>query len=204
MYIAEQLRLCTGHERILELGAGSSVAAAVLHAYGLPLNRLLITDAEPSMLAHSKIWELWGATLQQADATALPFDDESFDLAIASLADPYNQPAAWKSIAKVLAPSGRVIATMPSHDWAARYRLTAGDDPDTATFVLRDGSVARLPSYVPELSEQIAMMKQASLLVSRFESLGASKLEGEVLSPKLSVAVAPRASLLWGITAVRL
>jgi SAM-dependent methyltransferase len=204
-YIGEQIAAVAGQGRILEVGAGESAAAALLHARGGDLSRLEITDASAAMLAHSVRYEALGASLLVADATALPYQDAVIDCVIGSLVDPYNTPALWQSLARVLKPYGRAIVTLPSYAWASRFR--AGGDRaalSSAEFVLRNGAHVRVRSLIPPLAQQIRMIEQAGFEISEFRSLGANGLSAEDLSPKVRVFDGPFSSLVWGFTAIRL
>ncbi|MBW8827988.1 MAG: class I SAM-dependent methyltransferase [Burkholderiales bacterium] len=201
-YIAEELTDCTSGARILELGAGDSSAAAALCAQGFRLNRLEITDVSEAMLGHSTRWAALGATLQVADATELPHPSGSFDYVVAGLADPYNVPGLWSSIARVLGRHGRALVTLPSYEWAKRFRGNQkAADFHSAEFTLRDGSVVSVPSFVHPLAHQIRLIEEAGLSLSCFRSLGVDILRDDLLSPKVNVFGESTSSLVWGFTA---
>jgi SAM-dependent methyltransferase len=204
-YIGEELGKNIGNGRFLELGAGNSAVAAWLHANGYSLKMLEITDASEAMLSHSKRWISLGATLKVVDANALPYGDSSFDCVVASLADPYNLPTMWHAIARVLKPQGRAIVTLPSYEWAVRFRPSPSSAASqSADFLLSDGSAVQVPSYVHPMSYQIDMIEKAGLMLSCFCSFGVEELAGEELSPKIRVFDGPVSSLVWGFTAQKL
>src|SRR5690625_6143041 len=70
---------------VLEIGGGSGAMAAEL-ARTNPHVRLTMTDLDPTMVraARHRFAHLPHATAQQADATHLPYDNESFDRCVAS------------------------------------------------------------------------------------------------------------------------
>jgi ubiquinone/menaquinone biosynthesis C-methylase UbiE len=203
-YIADQLATTRGDQRILEVGAGESAVALALSARGCGLSNLEITDLDPTMLERSAHWRTLGASLFTADATALRHRDASVDCIVASLADPYNTPAFWRSLARVLAPGGVAIVTLPSFEWAVRFRDRENPAAfETAEFVLRNGEHVRVPSVIRPLSQEMRMIEDARFAVVDFRSLGAEGLQGEVLSPKVRVFEGLFSSLVWGFRAIK-
>jgi ubiquinone/menaquinone biosynthesis C-methylase UbiE len=191
---------------ILEVGAGNSVVASILHERGLPLTGLELQDASESMLAHSRRWHTLGASTIISDARSISRTDATVSLLVASLGDPYNVSAYWAEAARVVRPGGRALFTMPSFQWAARFRaLQEGDSLQVAKFVLRDGRIVDVPSYIYPLTEQVRMIEAAGFMLVQFDSLGVDALSGEdYRSPKVDVFGPDVSSLVWGFVAVRL
>jgi hypothetical protein len=190
--------------RTLEVGAGASSVAALLHARGYGLEGLRITDSSPAMLRHSARWRADGATLDVCDASATGAADGAYDILVAGLADPFNTPAFWAEAGRVLAVGGRALFTTPSFEWSTRYRDAAGDEAQTAEFVLTDGHRIGLPSLVTPFEAQMAMCEAAGFAVVAFESLGAHDLHpAEALSPKVEVFDDGTSSLVWGFALTR-
>jgi SAM-dependent methyltransferase len=190
-------------DRVVELGAGASMAAPILHARGLPLGGLELTDASAAMLRHSAHWAGHGATLRVADALALPHAPDSVDVVVASMADPYNRPSLWTGIARVLTDAGRAVVTLPSYDWAARFRGAAALPTRGAEFMLRDGRTIEVPSHLYPLARQVEILAQAGLTLVTFQALGADRLGGLAPAPKLRVFRGAFTSYVWGLVAVK-
>jgi hypothetical protein len=110
------------NSRILEVGARRSIVAPVLAEAGLGLATLTLLDKSAAMLAHSLKWKERGASMIIADARATTLRSASFDLVVASLCDPYNCIHFWQETRQVLASDGICFATLPAHEWAARFR----------------------------------------------------------------------------------
>jgi SAM-dependent methyltransferase len=189
--------------RIVELGAGGSVVAPILHGRGLSLANLEVTDASAAMLRHSMHWADLGATLKVVDALELPYPSDSIDVVIASMADPYNRPLLWAGIARVLKDTGRAIVTLPSFEWAARFRGKAALPTRGAEFVLRDGRTIEVPSHLYPLHRQVEIIEDAGLALDTFQSLGSDWLCGLPPAPKLRVFQGAFSSYVWGIVAVK-
>jgi hypothetical protein len=156
------------------------------------------------MLAYSAKWRSHGALLEKCNATALTCTNESVTLLVASLADPYNSAPFWNEAHRVVKPSGTLLFTMPSYEWASRFRAKTGSTPHTAEFVLRNGEHVDVPSFVPPLPEQVTLMQDAGFMLEAFESLGAADLgPAEPRSPKIDVFSDGISSLVWGFSLLR-
>jgi SAM-dependent methyltransferase len=169
---------------VVDAGAGRSIAAAVMAEEGIGLDGLIILDSAPGMLAHSQEWLERGARAIIADARDTGLGSGSFDIIVASLGDPYNQPLFWRECARLLRRGGSCLFTTPTHDWASRFRI--GSDLDAAEFLLSDGRSVLVPSFTPPDRDQITMIQQAGLRVGEVRAYSRDDLS-EPISPKLDL-----------------
>ena len=128
-----------GDERLdgdaLEVGSGSGAMAAALLDRFLAL-RLTATDVDPQMvLAAGRRLARYGdrATVALADASRLPFDDGSFDVAVSVLMLHHvgDWEQALRELVRVVKPGGRVIGCDMIHsrflNWSERA-FGSGDE----------------------------------------------------------------------------
>jgi ubiquinone/menaquinone biosynthesis C-methylase UbiE len=95
------------HGRVLEIGGGTG---ANLEHYPKAIEELVVTEPNEAMLARAR--KRGGrATFVQAGAERLPFDDGSFDTAVATLVlcTVPDQPAALRELRRVLKPGGELL-----------------------------------------------------------------------------------------------
>jgi SAM-dependent methyltransferase len=96
-----------GSQRVLDLGTGTG-AAAFLAARRFPQARVVGVDLSPEMLGQARALtppELAGRVrFEAADASRLPFEDDSFDLVLLSNMIPF-----FDELARVVAPGGHVL-----------------------------------------------------------------------------------------------
>ena len=95
---------------VLEVGGGGGgMAAALLRQH--PDIRLTVTDLDEAMLGAARRRLAGRATVAAADATALPFGDGSFDVALSFLM--LHHVVQWedavREVARVLRPGGRLV-----------------------------------------------------------------------------------------------
>jgi ubiquinone/menaquinone biosynthesis C-methylase UbiE len=171
-----------------EVGCGKSIVAEFLIKHRSQLTDLLLTDSSSAMLEHSREWEKLGATLKVATANRLPVADSSVDTLVASLGDPYNDRPFWLEARRVLSPSGLMVFTIPSYQWASSFRQ---DLPNTLTteaeFALGNGQRLWVPSLVYSEEDQTRLIEDAGLSIAKIESVNRDDLRMEKLSPKLLV-----------------
>lgn len=88
--------------RILEIGTGTGSGAAILKAR-FPNAQITGVDLSPEMVRIATV-KVPGVTFEPADASRLPFGDQSFDLIAQN-----NVPVYFDELARVTAPGGRIL-----------------------------------------------------------------------------------------------
>jgi ubiquinone/menaquinone biosynthesis C-methylase UbiE len=106
-----QRLLAEARGRVLEVGGGTG---ANLPFYGPDVESLTITEPEPPMLRRleRRVREQAPLTnVLRAPAEDLPFDDDTFDVAVSTLVlcGVDDQPRALRELRRVLRPGGRLI-----------------------------------------------------------------------------------------------
>ena len=102
-------------ERLLEVGPGTGYYTLDVAEWVKPDGLLDILDLQPEMLAHTmrRAGErgLSNVTPTQSDATAMPYDDGTFDAAflVTVLGEIPDQDAALRELARALKPGGRLV-----------------------------------------------------------------------------------------------
>ena len=170
-----------GH--LLEIGAGESTLAPISRKKGA-LERTVLLDSSPKMLAYSEVWEKLGACLliASADTTGLPSNCAS--LIVSSLGDPYNSQSFWSEMKRLLGPDGRIIFTTPSYEWSTTFRPK--EKLDVAEFLRGDGTQLFMPSYIYSKQEQFKIIEEAGLKCTDYRGVVTTSL-GEIVAPKLQV-----------------
>lgn len=129
--------------RVLELAAGTGRLTRALcdAASGIDITA---TDLNPAMVDYGRR-QVPEATWQQADATTLPFDDNSFDLVACQFGIMFfpDKPTAFGEVRRVLTSDGTFIANawglLSSHDWEAAVIAVLAElfPADPPTFLAR-------------------------------------------------------------------
>ena len=105
-------------EKVLDIGSGPGFLADEMAAEVGPEGAVHGVDPSESMLAIARRRES-SAQYALGDAVSLPFDDETFDAAIATQVYEYvpDMPAALAEVRRVLRPGGRLLIL--DTDWDA-------------------------------------------------------------------------------------
>jgi SAM-dependent methyltransferase len=102
-------------ERVLEVGPGTGYYTLEMAEWVKPDGEVDILDLQPEMLDHTMRSAgergLANVTPTQSDATAMPYEDGTYDAAylVAVLGEIPDQEAALREISRVLKPGGRLV-----------------------------------------------------------------------------------------------
>jgi SAM-dependent methyltransferase len=181
---------------VAEVGCGDSLLMEVLADRGLEVGRATLTDSSPTMLSYSEHWRGPGVHLVLADAEHLPFADESQDLVVSVLGDPYNTEPFWQELGRTLAVGGHAVYTTPSFEWSRGFRGEA----EQAVFDRRDDEDMAVSSIVLPPDEQEARIERAGLALRQRIDVPLRSITGQI-SPKLGVLRNPDAAVVTGYVA---
>jgi len=123
-----------GDERVLDAGTGAGALALALAPF---VAEVVGVDVEPELLVRARERAPANATFEEADATALPFPDGSFDLAgtLRTLHHVHRPELALAELARVTRLGGRVLvvdqlAPLDPLEALAVDRFERARDPD--------------------------------------------------------------------------
>ena len=197
-------RVTVDRAAVCEVGAGRSIVPDLVPDWAERLCELVLVDASPEMLAHSAAAIEDGAVPEIADARALPFPADHFDLVIVSLGDPFNDDAFWREVRRVLAPGGACLFTCPAYDWARAFRGKHGSVMiGQAEFVTKGGNACTVPSLIWPPTAQIKMIEDAGLTLIDHETIPVDAIDEHSRSWKLCAGRGRDAPIVEGYVAVR-
>jgi SAM-dependent methyltransferase len=189
----------TSPDVAVELGAGRAIAPELLTNW----NQIILMDSSPEMLMHSQQFSNENVTMLIADSAATGLNDGVADLVLSSLGDPYNSPALWMEIARILKPGGQAIFTTPSPQWASQFRTVGQDSPDdTSEFLLPDRTKVSVPSIIYSEADQVRIIEESGLTIVRVFGRKCKDVAAAAAAPKLA-AVNPDQPYVLGYLARR-
>lgn len=169
---------------VLEVGCGRSIFCDIERA---AWGNLLVLDECVGMLEYSRQCLPDGVRCVVGNALATDLPDDSVDILISSLGDPYNVSEFWIEASRVLRSRGLVVFTTPSFDWSTRYRPSAKDPAHSALFLVSSGDFVETPSFIFSEEEQRRIIADAHLKVVSTDELLLSQLDANLAkqAPKL-------------------
>jgi len=184
--------------RVLEVGCGAAQCARWLAGQGA---QAVAFDLSARQLAHARRIDQdldrpgpsLGPSLVQADATALPFAAESFDLACSAFgAVPFveDSAAVMREVARVLRRGGRWVFSVPHP-----FRWCLPDDPGENGLRVKDSYFDRRP-YVEQDEDGVATyVEHHRTLGDRVRELtGAGFVLADLIEPEYPADLGDR----WG------
>lgn len=133
---------------ILETAAGTGVVPRALAPLLGPQARYVITDLNPPMLERARSRQPADPRLvwQPADAMALPFEDESFDIVLCQFGVMFlpDRVAGYAEARRVLRPGGRFLFST----WDS---LATNDFPDTVSRAVAEAYPDTPPRFVARI-----------------------------------------------------
>ncbi|GEM_PF-773719 len=164
--------------RCLEIGTGQ----------GWLTNLLPLADIDYTGIDISASMVALGMTNNNRVSSAryINYPDQYFDVAVASLADPYLYPAALCEIRRVLQIGGKFIFTSPSRCWSDGLR--ADPNRNKTGFKMSDGSLAEVFSFTFLIEELSKLMSICGFSVHYSQTIHGKNIVGEKISPAISEA----------------
>lgn len=157
--------------RVLEIGAGSGAMAAELLATFGDIS-MCVTDVDDGMViaASDRLRSFADRVeLRQADATALPFDDDSFDVVVSWIM--LHHTVRWEQavgeVVRVLRPGGRLVAydLLATGPFGALHR---GSDEHRHHRAMQFGELQRVLRGMP--LENVSVRRGRGGIVVRFNA----------------------------------
>jgi ubiquinone/menaquinone biosynthesis C-methylase UbiE len=173
-----------GPKRVLETAAGTGIVTRRLRDILPATVHLTATDLNPPMLEIAKVKFKDGEQVEflEADATALPFEDESFDAVVCQFGVMFypDKPKSFAEVLRVLAPGGQYLFNVwDSHRYNPFGRIAHGV---VARFFETDP-----PQFyaVPFSYPHIDPIKEA-LIDAGFDDIGIAVIRLEKVIPDLA------------------
>ena len=168
---------------VIEIGGGTGLN---LPCYGPDVRSLTITEPEPPMLRRlqRRVHEHRpSATVLRASAEDLPFDDDSFDVAVSTLVlcGVEDQPRALRELRRVLRPGGRLLF----------LEHLRSDDPALARLQDRMNWLNRLVVCCDCNRRTLDSIRQAGFTVTEVDHTGLPKAPAFVRPAIVGSATAP-------------
>ena len=175
------LAAATGH--VLEIGGGTG---ANLPYYGPAVESLTMTEPQPPMLRRleRKVREQAPATkVLRAPAEDLPFDDDTFDVAVSTLVlcGVDDQPRALRELRRVLRPGGRLLF----------IEHVRSGDPGTARLQDRMNWLNRLVVCCDCNRPTLGSIQEAGFIITQVEHTALPKAPKFVSPAIMGSATAP-------------
>jgi SAM-dependent methyltransferase len=141
----------------LEIGPGR---AWLRHSFVWPSAQYTAVDISTEMAALNQADTVAVSSIRSLDAP-----DATYDVVLASLADPYLYPAALVEIRRILKPRAPFVFTSPSGLWARALRPARGRNK--TTFCLADGTSSEVYSFTFTVDELRCLLELCGFCCER-------------------------------------
>ncbi|WP_460775867.1 demethylmenaquinone methyltransferase [Microbacterium sp. GXF7504] len=159
-------------ERILDLAAGTGASSVALARSGA---EIVAADFSPGMIAEGtrRHGHIPNVTFQQADATALPFEDDTFDAVTISfgLRNVSDPDLALREMLRVTKPGGRIVVCEFSHPQQPLFNRVYRFYNDRVLPIVARGVSSNAEAY-DYLNESIKDWPDQATLAGRLRAAG--------------------------------
>lgn len=169
-FFKKELDRCKREDVILEVGSGNGWLNSLSN------KNLPSIDIADEMDA--------GVGQEHVGVRQFKCGDDTFDAIFASLCDPYFYPEAIIALLRILKRGGRLVISLPSHEWCRLNR----DGAKKTKFVGDDGSACEVYSFTYSQEQIVFMGKKLGFIIDKYEKckLGAdyrNKISNEIIRP---------------------
>lgn len=170
---------------VLDLGTGRGYLIPILQE---SFTTIVVTDLSPKMLSFIK--QSSGLLKVISSAFDLPFADNSFDLVVSSLADPFLKGEALKEVLRILVDGGIFIFSSPSKIWSDAIRQENHTAQTATKFIHSSGLEAEVYSFTYTNDELQQLIASYGFQIETFETAYGRELKNHcrTISPALTEA----------------
>ena len=181
--LVDAARLVVG-ERVIDIACGTGVAARLATERVGPHGTVAGVDAQPGMLAVARASADTPIDWREASAAGLPFDDNSFDVALCSLGLQFfaDKVGALAEMRRVVAEDGRIAVGVP------------GPTPPMMED-LHDALASHLGIEVAAFVRAVFSLDDPERLAALYDAAGSG--DADVTSHRLILHLDPPADFLW-------
>ena len=162
-------------DSVLEVGPGQGWLRRNCHFPAVCYDVLELTKEMTQYVQADEI------VVSSVSRTELP--SQKYQMALASLADPYFYPEAICEICRVIKPNGYFAFSLPAAEWAKGLR---GDKIEMTAFRSQTGQEVKTYSFVLEIDELRSLLEDCGFNVLRLETINGEQLAGEFVSPAIT------------------
>jgi len=162
---------------------------------------VVLTDISDCMLGLARQRTRGRVRCERMNVFKPHFTDGTVDGVFGFLADPFNHGAFFQNSHRMLSEGGRLVVTLPNHEWAVAVRTALGQPIDQTTFINCQGRKVTAPSITRPRIEQIALMKAIGYDVQSTWALSLNSLAIGRPTPSHHVILAAQRLALDPLTA---